>query len=100
MHYVFLPIERGYFRNSQVLPWTVAGASILFLSVCFITRCVGGFSKSNSLYFSTANITVDSCLVHHLSYKESFLQSFIYAILYDFWLVLVFNSFLLVYNVF
>ncbi|XP_038176092.1 C-type lectin domain family 4 member E isoform X2 [Arvicola amphibius] len=32
--------ERGCFRNSQVLPWTVAGASILFLSVCFISRCV------------------------------------------------------------
>ncbi|KAK7799934.1 hypothetical protein U0070_012025, partial [Myodes glareolus] len=45
-HYVFLPIERGYFRNSQVLPWTVAGASILFLSVCFITRCVVTYRSS------------------------------------------------------
>ncbi|GAB1291257.1 C-type lectin domain family 4 member E [Apodemus speciosus] len=32
--------ERGCFKNFQVLSWTMAGASILFLSVCFITRCV------------------------------------------------------------
>lgn len=32
--------ERECFKNSQVLLWTMAGASILFLSVCFITRCV------------------------------------------------------------
>lgn len=32
--------ERECFKNSQVLSWTMAGASILFLSVCFITRCV------------------------------------------------------------
>ncbi|XP_021046528.1 C-type lectin domain family 4 member E isoform X2 [Mus pahari] len=32
--------EKGCFKNSQVLSWTMAGASILFLSVCFITRCV------------------------------------------------------------
>ncbi|XP_038176093.1 C-type lectin domain family 4 member E isoform X3 [Arvicola amphibius] len=38
--------ERGCFRNSQVLPWTVAGASILFLSVCFISRCVVTYRSS------------------------------------------------------
>uniref|UniRef100_A0A8C5WAQ6 C-type lectin domain family 4 member E n=1 Tax=Microcebus murinus TaxID=30608 RepID=A0A8C5WAQ6_MICMU len=31
--------ERGCF-TSQVFLWTVAGVSILFLSACFITRCV------------------------------------------------------------
>uniref|UniRef100_A0A8C8Z422 C-type lectin domain family 4 member E n=1 Tax=Prolemur simus TaxID=1328070 RepID=A0A8C8Z422_PROSS len=31
--------ERGCF-SSQVFLWTVAGVSILFLSACFITRCV------------------------------------------------------------
>ncbi|XP_053081759.1 C-type lectin domain family 4 member E isoform X2 [Acinonyx jubatus] len=32
--------EKGHF-SSQRLLWTVAGVSILLLSVCFITRCVG-----------------------------------------------------------
>nr|XP_021518293.1 C-type lectin domain family 4 member E isoform X2 [Meriones unguiculatus] len=32
--------EKRCFKTSQALPWTVAGASILFLGVCFITRCV------------------------------------------------------------
>ncbi|XP_045320283.1 C-type lectin domain family 4 member E isoform X2 [Leopardus geoffroyi] len=32
--------EKGHF-SSQRLLWTVAGVSILLLSVCFITKCVG-----------------------------------------------------------
>ncbi|XP_059112879.1 C-type lectin domain family 4 member E [Peromyscus eremicus] len=48
--------ERGCFKNSQVLSWTLAGASILFLSVCFITRCV---------------VTYRSCLM----YEQRQLQS-------------------------
>ncbi|OBS80079.1 hypothetical protein A6R68_21718, partial [Neotoma lepida] len=47
---------RGCFKDSQVLSWTVAGASILFLSVCFITRCV---------------VTYHSCL----TYQQKKLQS-------------------------
>uniref|UniRef100_A0A2K5RR24 C-type lectin domain family 4 member E n=1 Tax=Cebus imitator TaxID=2715852 RepID=A0A2K5RR24_CEBIM len=31
--------DRGHF-SSQMFLWTAAGSSILFLSACFITRCV------------------------------------------------------------
>ncbi|XP_028718463.1 C-type lectin domain family 4 member E isoform X1 [Peromyscus leucopus] len=48
--------ERGCFKNFQVLSWTMAGASILFLSVCFITRCA---------------VTYRSCLM----YEQKKLQS-------------------------
>lgn len=54
--------ERGCFRNSQVLPWTVAGASILFLSVCFITRC--------AVTYRSSQIDEQKKLLSHETVKE------------------------------
>uniref|UniRef100_A0A8C8TZL3 C-type lectin domain family 4, member e n=1 Tax=Peromyscus maniculatus bairdii TaxID=230844 RepID=A0A8C8TZL3_PERMB len=64
--------ERGCFKNSQVLSWTMAGASILFLSVCFVTRCVGSVKnccplnwkhfQSSCYFFSTTTLTWPSSL--------------------------------------
>uniref|UniRef100_A0A8C4PQM7 C-type lectin domain family 4 member E n=1 Tax=Equus asinus asinus TaxID=83772 RepID=A0A8C4PQM7_EQUAS len=42
--------------SSQAFLWTVAGVSMLLLSACFITKCVGESSRSNSI--SLANIRI------------------------------------------
>lgn len=47
--YLCLSTEKGCF-SSQIFLWTVAGISILLLSACFITRCVGEFWRSNSIF--------------------------------------------------
>ncbi|XP_019481716.1 PREDICTED: C-type lectin domain family 4 member E-like isoform X2 [Hipposideros armiger] len=54
--------ERGFF-SSQVFLWIIAGTSILLLSACFITRCVGAVNnccplnwvhfQSSCYFFST-----------------------------------------------
>ncbi|CAH6778450.1 Clec4e [Phodopus roborovskii] len=64
--------ERECFKTSAVLSWTMAGASILFLSVCFITRCVGSVKsccplnwqhfQSSCYFFSKTTLTWPSSL--------------------------------------
>ncbi|KAF6339096.1 C-type lectin domain family 4 member E [Rhinolophus ferrumequinum] len=58
--------ERGCF-SSQVFLWTVAGISVLLLSACFITRCIGSVKnccplnwvhfQSSCYFFSTDTMT-------------------------------------------
>ena len=45
--YVFPSTERRCF-SSQLFSWAIAGTSILLLSACFITRCVGELWRSHS----------------------------------------------------
>ncbi|XP_008823564.1 C-type lectin domain family 4 member E isoform X2 [Nannospalax galili] len=54
--------EKVCSKNSQAFSWTVAGASILFLSVCFITRCV--------VTYHSFQISNEKKLLPHENFKE------------------------------